>query len=242
MTTTMTRRVLGPLAAAAATAPLLAQAQTTPAPAPAPAPAPVLPGGRTVTYLEIAPNAVDEALRLLRAEVAATRADAGNEEAILLRRIDRPHHFAIIERWRDEAAAEARRASARVAAFRTALAAALIAPFDERPHTALSVGTPATAPNAIVAVTHVDIIPPMRQVGTDRIAKLASDSRGSAGNLRFDALIQNSRPNHFTLVEVWADEPALLTHAGVAHLRAFREELLPMSGSLFDERLYRVVN
>ncbi|WP_431285752.1 putative quinol monooxygenase [Humitalea sp. 24SJ18S-53] len=236
MTVTLSRRGLGPLAAAIAAAPVLVQAQT------APAPAPALPGGRTITYLEIAPASVDDVMRLLRAEVAATRADLGNEEAVLLRRIDRPHHFAIVERWRDEAAAEAHRASARVAAFRAALAGALIAPYDERPHSPLSVGAANTAPNAIVAVTHVDIIPPMREVGTARIEKLANDSRGAPGNLRFDALIQNSRPNHFTLVEVWADEPSLLAHAGVAHLRAFRGELLPMSGSLFDERLYRVVS
>ncbi len=213
--------------------PTLAQAQTA---------APALPGGRSVTYLETAPAATDEALRLLRAEVTATRADAGNLEAVLLRRIDRPHHFAIIESWASEAAAEARRASPRVAAFRAALAAALIAPFDERPHSPLSIGAASPGANAIVSVTHVDIIPPMREAGTARIAKLADDSRGSPGNQRFDALIQNSRPNHFTLVEVWENEAALLAHAGVAHLRAFRAELLPMSGSLFDERLYRVVS
>jgi quinol monooxygenase YgiN len=194
-----------------------------------------------VTYLEVAPAAAEESLALLRRHAAASRAEAGSLRVDLLRRIDRPHHFALVERWRDAATGAAQVAGPRLAAFRAAIAPSLIAPYDERPHTTLSIGEPGMAEGAILAVTHVDIVPPQREVGAASVARLADASRGTPGNLRFDALIQDSRPNHFTLVEAWRDEAALLVHAAAAHTRSFRQGLLPMSGSLFDERLYRVL-
>ncbi|MGX9966142.1 putative quinol monooxygenase [Roseomonas sp. F4] len=192
-----------------------------------------------ITYLEVAPAAVEETLVALRAHAASSRADAACLRLDLLRRIDRPHHFALTERWRDAAALAAHVASPRLAAFRATIGPALIAPYDERPHSSLSIGEPAEAAGAIFTVTHVDIVPPQRDVGAAAVAGLAMASRGTPGNLRFDALIQDSRPNHFTLVEAWRDEAALLAHAAAAPTRGFRGGLLPMSGSLFDERLYR---
>jgi quinol monooxygenase YgiN len=194
-----------------------------------------------ITYLEVAPASADEAQGLLRGHAMAARADAANQGFVLLRRVDRPHHFAMVERWRDGAAAEANRTASRTQIFRAALEPALIAPYDERPHTTLSIAGAEAPAGALWAVTHVDIIPPMREVGTERVKQLAEASRGEAGCLRFESLIQDSRPNHFTLVEAWRDERALLGHVQQAHVKAFRGALLPMSGSLYDERLYRQV-
>lgn len=67
-------------------------------------------------------------------------------------------------------------------------------------------------------------------------------SRKEAGNLRFDALQQASRPNHFTLVEVWRDAKGAEAHVTAAHTRQFREGLQPLSGSLYDERFYTAVD
>jgi quinol monooxygenase YgiN len=55
-------------------------------------------------------------------------------------------------------------------------------------------------------------------------------------------LQQSSRPNHLTLVEVWRGKVALEKHEVAAHMRKFRNVLLPMSGSLYDQRLYQMVN
>ena len=52
---------------------------------------------------------------------------------------------------------------------------------------------------------------------------------------------RDSRPNHFTLVEIWRDQAALEGHEVAAHARVFRDLLLPMSGSLYDQRLYRAL-
>jgi quinol monooxygenase YgiN len=59
-----------------------------------------------VTYLESAPAMAEEALGLLRAHAGATtRADAASLGVELRRRLDRPRHFAMVERWRGAAPA-----------------------------------------------------------------------------------------------------------------------------------------
>jgi len=135
-----------------------------------------------------------------------------------------------------------------MAALRGALAPLLIAPYDERPHLPLSVGatTPVPGattpvPGAIFVVTHIDVVPTGRAAGAAATAAMTEASRGSPGNLGFDALIQLSRQNHFTVVECWRDEAALLAHAVAAPTIAARTTLGPLGGSLHDERLYREV-
>ena len=91
----------------------------------------------------------------------------------------------------------------------------------------------------VYAVTHVDIIPPKKDDGIAALQQLAGPSRQDAGNLRYEVWQQNSRPNHFTLVEIWKDHGALEGHEVAAHTRKFRDLLLPMSGSLYDQRLYQ---
>jgi quinol monooxygenase YgiN len=71
---------------------------------------------------------------------------------------------------------------------------------------------------------------------------LSIDSAQDAGILRYDVLQQGSRPNHLTLVEMWRGKTDLEKHEVAAHTRKFRELLLPMSGSLYDQRLYRAIN
>lgn len=51
-----------------------------------------------------------------------------------------------------------------------------------------------------------------------------------------------NRPNHLTLVEVWRGNSDLEKHELAAHTRKFRDLLLPMSGSLYDQRLYQAIN
>ena len=74
------------------------------------------------------------------------------------------------------------------------------------------------------------------------LQQLAEVSRRDDGNVRFDVLQQRSRLNHFTIVEIWRDQKALEAHAMAAHTRQFREQFQPMSGALYDERLYMALD
>jgi quinol monooxygenase YgiN len=95
---------------------------------------------------------------------------------------------------------------------------------------------------AVAAVTHVDVIPPQRENGTAFTKQLAEDSRKEAGNMRFEAVVQVARQNHFTVIEVWRDRKTADTHSTAEHSRAFREKLAPATGALYDERFYRFMN
>lgn len=198
-----------------------------------------------VTYFETASQSKDEALALARQLGEASRKDGGNLRFEVLQRIGQSHHFAILEAWKDAPAQAAHAAAAHTKTFRDKLRPLLSSAYDERPHTALSVGPvqPSGATrNSIYAVTHVDIVPTQKDVGIAMTKQLGDTSRSSDGNMRFEVLQQNSRPNHMTVTEIWRDQKAVDAHAVAAHTKKYREELLPMSGSLYDERLYKIVD
>ena len=238
----------GVLVGAAGTASMLATeavAQTSPAPAATPPESPY-----AVTYIEVEPAQADASRRLLAHYRDALKDDAlkdkGALEFAVFEQMGRPNHFAIVEQWPSAKAREDNAASAASREFRAALAPLLIAPYDERPHFALSTGAPstgtrATTPVAVYVVTHVDIVPPKRDEGVAEVRKLTEASRGTAGNVRFDALVQASRLNHLTLVEAWTDASAQQAHSATNPTRSFRTALGPMSGALYDERLYALL-
>ncbi|HTB37400.1 MAG TPA: antibiotic biosynthesis monooxygenase [Reyranella sp.] len=238
----------GVLVGAAGTAGILATeavAQTSPAPATTPPESPY-----AVTYIEVEPAQADASRRLLARYQEALK-DKGALEFTVLEQMGRPNHFVIVERWPSAKAREDNAASAPGRAFRSALTPLLIAPYDERLHFALSVGapsvglpssgtTPAT-PAGLFVVTHVDIVPPKRDDGVAAVRTLAERSAGKAGNVRFDALVQASRLNHLTLVEAWTDTAAQEAHSAANATKSFRSTLGPMSGALYDERLYALL-
>lgn len=198
-----------------------------------------------VSYFETAPAAAGEAAQLARAFATASRKDAGNLRIDLLQRVGQPNHFAVIEVWKDTAARDAHAAAAHTREFRDKVKPLLRSPYDERPHTPLNVGAvqmSSATGETLYIVTHVDFVPPEKDNGIAMVKVLADASRGDAGNLRFEGLQQNSRPNHLTLVEAWQNQPALDAHGVTPHMKLFREKLSPVSGSLFDERIYKSIN
>ena len=73
------------------------------------------------------------------------------------------------------------------------------------------------------------------------VKELARTGRNDSGNLRFDVLQQESRPNHFTLIEAWRDRNAFELSVTAASTKEFRQKLTPLSGALYDERLYQII-
>jgi quinol monooxygenase YgiN len=220
-----------------------ARAQT-PAPAQAPTPAPIVGNIYSVTYIEVMPTSKAEAATLLRRYREAAQKEGGNLRSEVVQRIDQPHQFAVLEIWKDQAAFEAHGKSASTTETRDKIAAIRNAPTDERVHTALSIG-PIDAPAArggIYVATHVDVIPPRKDDGVTALKRLGEDSRRDHDNLRFEVVQQISRPNHFTVVEIWRDAKAVETHSMAAPTREFRDKLATMTGALYDERMYRVID
>ncbi len=212
-------------------------AQTPPAAA---APEPATP--YAISYIEIAPTKAADARKALKAYRDTSAKAAGVVQFDAFERIGYKHHFAIVEHWASAKARTDNAASPAGKAFRETIAPLLITAYDERPHYALSTGPTAKATkSAVFTVTHVDIIPPKKDEGVASVKTLADVSRGTTGNLRFDALTQANRPNHMTLVESWTNQTAHEANTMTTATKTFRTNLSSMSGSLFDERLYTVM-
>ena len=198
-----------------------------------------------VAYMEATTPATHKVFALVREFGKASRKDDGSLRFEVLQRIGQPNHFAILEAWKDKDAQAAHAAAAHTKELREKLEPLLRSPYDERPHTALAVGSMQAASAgkaAVYAVTHVDIVPTSKDIGVALVKQLSEDSRKDKGNARFDALTQMSRPNHMTVVEIWQDRKVLEAHGMTARTKEFREKLMPLSGSLYDERLYKIVN
>jgi len=209
----------------------------------APAGPPPVPDGPRyiVTYLEVMPTQTAQAKKLVRQFRDATQREPGNLRAEAMQRIGLPHQFVLLEAWKDQVSADGHGKAQTTTEFRDKIKAIQNAPFDERTHFPLSVAAlPAkSGKSAVAAVTHVDVIPPQRENGTALTKQLAEDGRKDDGNLRFEAVVQTNRQNHFTVIELWRDRKAAEAHSMAAHTRTYREKLAPASGALYDERFYK---
>ena len=197
-----------------------------------------------VTYVDVMPSSVAAGATLLKQYRDASRKEDGSVNVQVLQEIGRPNRLAIVEVWKDKPARDAHVGAASTAQFRDKLKAIQNAPYDERVHFPLSVGPlPASLGGpAIIGVTHVDVIPPQRENGTALVKQLADDGRKDDGNLRFEAVTQTGRQNHFTVIEAWRNRKSSDAHAMNAKTRAFREKLAPASGALYDQRFYKLLD
>jgi quinol monooxygenase YgiN len=196
-----------------------------------------------VTYLEVAPKAVAEARGLIATHCTDARKAAGLVEMDALQRLGRANQFAILEKWQSPKARDDYAASDTAKSFVAGLGPVLIAGYDERLHVPFTVGaSEAPLSGTLVALTHVDLIPTSKDAGVAKVKEFVEASRGSDGNLRFDALTQANRANHLTLVESWSNAAAKEAHISSSMARAFRQSLMPMSGSLYDERQYSALH
>jgi quinol monooxygenase YgiN len=94
----------------------------------------------------------------------------------------------------------------------------------------------------IYVVAHVDVLPTEAATGTKLLKQYADDSRKDKGAVRIEVYIQVSRVNHFSVVEVWENRQAFDAHEAAPHTKKFREQIDPLLGSPYDERLHTIAN
>jgi quinol monooxygenase YgiN len=195
-----------------------------------------------VTYTEVAPAKAAEAKKLILAYVAAARKADGAVQIDVGQRISDPGHFALVEQWKSQAAKQAFAATDAYTKYRAALDPLRSAAYDERIHNALSVGASKPAPaGALLVLTHVDVIPTQVEPGTAKVKAFVEEGRSAPGNLRFDDVVQANRKNHFTVIEAWKSQGDKSTWISSKTARTFREELQPIGGALYDERVFKVL-
>jgi quinol monooxygenase YgiN len=193
----------------------------------------------TTSYVEVGPILAKTGAAALHAYRDAARKEAVSVD--VFQRIDRQNQFVILATWADQKAYETHLKSDQVAKLNEKLATMMAAPPDTRAHNGLSVTPAKPSKDPIVVVTHVDVIPPEKDNGANALEQLADASRRHSGNLQFDVWRQANRPNHFSVVEAWANRGAFDVHQMQKETREFRMRLGPMSGALYDERLYKIL-
>jgi quinol monooxygenase YgiN len=196
-----------------------------------------------VTYFDVAPTAAQQGAGIVRNLADASRKDDANVGFQVFEEIGRPNRHAVLEAWRDKKAYEANGEAAGAAAFRDKLQPLLISGTGARFLSGLSVAAPAArpGPETVYVLTHVDVPPQQKEQAIELVKALAAAGRKDDGNLWFDVLQQNDRPNHFTLFEGWRDRKAFDASIMAAHTKEFRQKLNPLEGALYDERLYQAV-
>jgi quinol monooxygenase YgiN len=197
-----------------------------------------------VSYIEVMPSSHGETMALLRQYREASRQDEGNVRLEVLQQNGRPDHFVLLETWQDQKALDAHGRATHTAQLHDKLQPLCVSPFDERLHKGLTIGSAlaARAEGATYVVTHADAVPSGKDEALILLKQLAETSRNNDGNVRFEVLQQSSRPNHCTIIEVWKDQKALAAHVMAGHTRQFRAKFQPLSGSLYDERLYTALD
>lgn len=190
-----------------------------------------------VTYVDVTPSAYARAAELIRTYRAATRTAPGNRSVEALQETGRPGRFVVVEAWDSQASFEAHQTRAAMQHLQDGVVPIAHSPSDRRVHHGFSV-SPASAPGAVYAVTHVDVVPRRRADAEAALQRLAEDSRHDRGNMCYDVFQQEDRPNHFTLYAVWHSEADFAAHEQSAHRLRFRETLAPWLGALYDERLF----
>lgn len=193
-----------------------------------------------VSYIEVMPGKEKEARRLILDHVRDAKRAPGALAIDGFAREDYGDQFALLEQWQSQKSRDDYTSTPAAQQFRTALGKIESAGVDERIQGPLFIETEKPAPIApIIVMTHIDIIPAALEQGRARIKQLVDANRHQHNNERYDVLVQTNRPNHMTLIEGWkrqADKNA--ERAGPSTI-SFRHDLLPMSGSPYDERTYR---
>jgi quinol monooxygenase YgiN len=107
-----------------------------------------------------------------------------------------------------------------------------------------AIGAPATAqgltgfaPDQAVYVTsHVDVSPAHVDDTIRALRDYVAAARQESGIVRIDA-VQEARPNHFDVIEVWRDPTTYQAHQVNAATISFHDQIFPWRGSPFEERL-----
>ena len=193
-----------------------------------------------VAYIEVLPGKEKQARRLILDHVADAKRAAGVVSVDALTREGYPDQFALIEQWQSQKAKDDYAAGASVRDFRSNLAKIESAALDERIQGPLFVESdkPAALP-PIIVMTHIDVIPTALETARGRIKQLVDGNRHKNTNVRYDILVQTNRQNHMTLIEGWKSAADKNAESAAAETVSFRHDLLPMSGSPYDERTYR---
>ena len=197
-----------------------------------------------LAHFEVDYSSQETAVEISLEYATAAKLASGNTRFEILQNIYRPSQFAILENWQNEETRKTFLDSTASNDFRNKLDPILTAAYDERQQDGVDYEKDSeidTGEGTLYLLTHVDI--GRQGVGDAEtlLKNVASAARIQAGNIRFNIVVQSTRLNHFTVVEVWDSQQSYLAHSETESFKYFRHQVQPMMGSLYDERMYSLM-
>jgi len=212
------------------------QAQTPEAPPPGPS--------YVTVYLEFAPSSVANAIATMKTYRDASRREPGATTVDIYQEAGHPHRFVLREIWQSRTAYDTHAKAASTTQFLGAIKPIHFGDPQVSVHIPywMSPVRPAAANDAFV-ISHIDVggmnVPRLKEM----LDKLGPASANDAGLVRYEILDEvPAHPNHFRFFEQWSSEANWAAHHASAHARAFRNDVTPILGTPYDQRLYRLVN
>jgi quinol monooxygenase YgiN len=199
-----------------------------------------------VTYVEFKPADTKAGAQMLEKLAAGAEDSSGVIDFDVLQQIDRPNFFALFEIWTSAQAFSDFQSSSATQSILLKLTNLLEAPLDERLANLLAGNMPTrgkhTEAHQVFVITHVDSDPQFVGQIVPLLDTFVNDSLNDSGVQTFALLSQTPTPNHFQLVEAFADTQSFNAHVSAQHSVEFRNSTAGFLGAPYDERLYQFVN
>jgi quinol monooxygenase YgiN len=196
-------------------------------------------------YVEVVPSASARAIAMMKEYRDASRKEPGANFIDIYQEAGQTHRFILSEIWQNRTMAKTHTDGAALGALFSKLKPIEIGPSDIRTHQAHMVTPPKTPRDAdVYIISHVDV------AGQGNLAKLITmlNTLGEAtqkdnGMVRYEILDEvPAHANHFRVFEEWSSMASWEAHNLAPHAQAYHDALLPLLGTPYDQRLYRLVN
>jgi len=194
------------------------------------------------SYIEVVPASEGATDKILKQLAEATRNEPGLVAFEIAQLALPANQFVIFGGWKNQQAYDAHLTAAHTKQAIAALGPQLIAPIDTNVATQIAGQTLQAPPvGAIYGVTHIAIIPEKTDDFYAALIKYTAATRQAVGNLRFYPVRDSSRPNHFSIVEIWKDQASEDAHEAAASSKEFRAIWAPITGPHYDRRWYKAL-
>jgi quinol monooxygenase YgiN len=103
-------------------------------------------------------------------------------------------------------------------------------------------GAQTAADTSVYAVAYVEVMPASKGAAVSAFKQYREASRKEEGFVRLELFEQAGWPGHFTLIESWANQRALDTHATAPHTKDWRGKVDAIRLSDYDQRPYKTLS
>ena len=195
-------------------------------------------------YVEVVPSAAAQAVTALKQYRDAARKEPGAIQIDLYQEKGQTQRFVVEEIWQNRSIAQEHGKSAASTALARTLTPIELGPLDVRVHQIHMATSPkAPNPNDVILISHVDVAGNNTLNLIRELNALWDATRNENGMVRYEILDEVPlHSNHFRIVEEWTNPAVWEAHDRAPQSQAYRDAILKMLGTPYDQRLYSVVN